>query len=73
MLEDYADKLRRAEDELQENPISIYALSRILYGEYPTDSLILALAETKDLVLILEKDEKAEFVNIDGILHTISK
>ena len=73
LLKDYADKLRRAEDELQEDPISIYALSRILYGEYPTDSLILALAETKDLVLILEKDEKAEFVNIDGILHTISK
>jgi len=71
LLADYDKKLQQAENALTQEPISIYDLSRILYGEYPDDSLVLALAETKDLALILQQDKKARIVEIDGILKIV--
>lgn len=73
LKQDYSQKIEHTNEVVNENPISIYSLSRILYGDYPDDSLILALAETKDLVHILENDGKASLIKIDDILNVVSK
>ncbi|MDF1539499.1 MAG: MBL fold metallo-hydrolase [Candidatus Thorarchaeota archaeon] len=71
LFADYDEKLHRAENTLTEEPISIYALSRILYGDYPDDSLVLALAETKDIVLILQQNKKARVLEIENVLYAV--
>lgn len=73
LFADYEEKLHHAESALSEEPISIYDLSRILYGDYPDDSLVLALAETKDLTLILQQDKKAKLVEIDNVIKVVRR
>jgi glyoxylase-like metal-dependent hydrolase (beta-lactamase superfamily II) len=72
LFEDYESKFKRTQECLSSDPITIYHLSRVIYGKYPDDSLVLALAETKDLVLVLEQKGTARLVEIDGVLHAIS-
>ncbi len=64
---DYSRKLDECEDFLKSDPISIYSLSRKLYGEYDLTSLILALAESHDLVRILEQRKRVEVFDEDGV------
>jgi glyoxylase-like metal-dependent hydrolase (beta-lactamase superfamily II) len=71
LIEDYEDKFQRTRELLSQDPITIYELSRMIYGEYPDDSLVLALAETKDLVLVLEQKGHAKLLKIDGVLHSV--
>jgi glyoxylase-like metal-dependent hydrolase (beta-lactamase superfamily II) len=71
LIEDYNDKFKRTRDCLSKEPISIYDLSRLIYGEYSDDSLVLALAETKDLVLVLEQEGHAKLLEIDGVLTAV--
>ncbi|MFW9907774.1 MAG: MBL fold metallo-hydrolase [Candidatus Thorarchaeota archaeon] len=69
---DYKQKLERAKKSLRKNSITVYDLSRELYGDYPATSLILALAETRDLALILEQEERAHIDRKKDILYITS-
>ncbi len=64
---DYEEKFERLRGFLSDDAQSIYSLSRKMYGEYDVDSLVLALAETLDLVRILEMQSLAEILYIDEI------
>ncbi|MGY5875634.1 MAG: MBL fold metallo-hydrolase [Candidatus Thorarchaeota archaeon] len=64
---DYSRKLDECEEFLKIEPMSIYSLSRKLYGEYDMNSIVLALAESHDLVRILEQQNKVEVFDEDGI------
>jgi glyoxylase-like metal-dependent hydrolase (beta-lactamase superfamily II) len=68
LREDYRNKIRRAKNLLGNEPQTLFELSRKLYGQYPRDSLILALAETKDLFRMLERQNEAVFNCIDGVV-----
>ncbi len=65
LLKDYDVKMHHVRQVLSSTPISIYDLSRMLYGEYDANQLILALAETLDLVKVLQErgEGKLEFIN----------
>ena len=67
--EDVIEKLDRMREALAQTHQSIYALSRQIYGSYGLDQIVLALAETMDLVRILEANQQAETVEIEGVLH----
>jgi glyoxylase-like metal-dependent hydrolase (beta-lactamase superfamily II) len=66
---EYDDKLRRAAQSLSRNPQTIYELSRIIYGAYDVNSLTLALAESSDLLRILESRNQARLVKQDGVVY----
>jgi glyoxylase-like metal-dependent hydrolase (beta-lactamase superfamily II) len=66
---EYEDKLQKAADSLTSNPQTAYELSRIIYGDYDTNSLILALAESHDLLRILESRNQAKLVNQNGVIQ----
>lgn len=66
---DYDSKFDKAEEILGSNPKSMYILSRELYGDYDSMSMILALAETQDLYRTLEKRRKSKILVINGINH----
>lgn len=66
---DYQSKINNTRNHLSTSPISIYNLSRLLYNDYDTSSLVLALAETTDLIRILVDRGDANIVEIDGILN----
>ena len=68
LLSDYDRKLNEVETALSHNPISVYELSRRIYGDYSSDQLVLAVAETQDLVRILAESEKAVLAHKDGVL-----
>ena len=65
---EYDDKLQKAADSLTYNPQTIYEISRIIYGDYGTNSLVLALAESYDLLRILERRTQAKLVNPNGVI-----
>ncbi|MFW9962469.1 MAG: MBL fold metallo-hydrolase [Candidatus Sifarchaeia archaeon] len=66
---EYDNKLQRAADSLTNNPQTVYDFSRIIYGDYDTNSLILALAESQDLLRILESRNQAKIIHQNGIAH----
>lgn len=68
LKDEYTEKLQRAATSLTQNPQTIYEISRIVYGEYNPSSLVLALAETYDLLRILERNNKATLVDREGII-----
>jgi hypothetical protein len=71
LIEDYETKFETTKEFLSRDPMTIYELSRLIYGEYPDDSLVLALAETKDLVLVLEQRGSAKLLEIEEVLHAV--
>jgi len=72
LKKDYRNKLRRTKRMLKDGPQTLFELSRKLYGSYPRDSLILALAETYDLVRILEREDEGVFNTRDGVVFVES-
>ncbi|MBN2228702.1 MAG: MBL fold metallo-hydrolase [Candidatus Thorarchaeota archaeon] len=68
LLADYERKFNQTEEHLGDVPTTIYDLSRKLYGEYDSGQLILALAETQDLVRVLESRGQAKLLTHNGIL-----
>ena len=68
---EYADKLERTADLITHNYQSVYEISRIIYGNYDTTSLVLALAESYDLLKILESRNQAELIKKNGVIYAI--
>jgi len=68
---EYDDKLQRAADLLTDNPQTVYEMSRIVYGDYQVSSLVLALAESHDLLRILESRSQAKLINQNGVIHVV--
>ncbi|MFW9787285.1 MAG: MBL fold metallo-hydrolase [Candidatus Thorarchaeota archaeon] len=68
---EYEDKFQKAADSLTSKPLSVYDLSRIIYGDYDINSLVLALAESNDLLRILESRNQAKLINKNGVLQAI--
>ena len=68
---EYADKLERAVDLLTHNYQSVYEISRIIYGNYDTASLVLALAESYDLLRILESRNQADLIKKNGVVYVV--
>jgi glyoxylase-like metal-dependent hydrolase (beta-lactamase superfamily II) len=68
---DYDDKLRRAADLLTSSPLTVYEISRMIYGDYDMNSLILALAESHDLLRILQSRNQARLTNENGLIHVV--
>ncbi|MHA1575815.1 MAG: MBL fold metallo-hydrolase [Candidatus Thorarchaeota archaeon] len=66
---DYDDKLLQTRESLSDSAKSVYEVSRVLYGDYDTHSLVLALAETSDLLRILVERNEAKLEAIDGITY----
>ncbi|MHA1930499.1 MAG: MBL fold metallo-hydrolase [Candidatus Thorarchaeota archaeon] len=66
---DYQSKIQITLNNLTDSPNSIYNVSRLLYGDYDTSSLVLALAETTDMIRILVDRGQAKLVEIENILN----
>ncbi len=69
---DIFHKLERMEELLSDSRQTIYQLSRGIYGQYGIDQIVLALAETMDLVRVLEANQKTIISDMDGVI-TVSK
>jgi hypothetical protein len=69
---EYDDKIQRADDLVTNTPKTVYEVSRLIYGDYDASSLILALAESRDLLMILEKRNQAELINKNGVIYAVS-
>ena len=69
---EYDDKIQRAADLVTNTPKTVYEVSRLIYGDYDASSLILALAESRDLLMILEKRNQAELINKNGVIYAVS-
>ncbi len=65
---EYDDKLQKAANLLTNTPQTVYDISRIIYGDYDTNSLILALAESHDLLRILESRNQAKLTRKDAVI-----
>jgi glyoxylase-like metal-dependent hydrolase (beta-lactamase superfamily II) len=68
---EYDDKIKKAANSLTCNPQTLYEMSRIVYGDYDTNSLVLALAESHDLLRILENRNQAKLINQEGVIHVV--
>jgi glyoxylase-like metal-dependent hydrolase (beta-lactamase superfamily II) len=68
---EYDDKLQIALDSMTDKPQTIYEMSRILFGEYDTNSLVLALAESRDILRILERRNQAKLFIQNGVIHMV--
>ncbi len=68
LRQEYGDKLRRAKNLLGNKPQTLFELSRNLYGAYSKESLILALAETHDLVRLLDGEGEAVLTTRDSVI-----
>ncbi|MBD3406960.1 MAG: MBL fold metallo-hydrolase [Candidatus Lokiarchaeota archaeon] len=55
------------------SPHTVYQVSRMLFGEYPVESMVLALAETRDYIRILEKDRTDIIINEVNGVYTVSR
>ncbi len=67
LREEYRTKLQRLAEWLNEDPVTLYEVSRVLYGDYRWDSLVMALAESLDLARILEREGHARVEEVDGV------
>ena len=68
---EYDGKLQKAADSLTHNPQTVYEISRIVYGDYQVSSLVLALAESHDLLRILESRNQASLINQSGVVQVV--
>ena len=68
---EYEEKLQKAASVLTKNPRTVYEISRVVYGDYETQSLVLALAESRDLLRILETRNQAELLYREGVLYAV--
>lgn len=68
---EYDDKLKKAADALTSDPQTVYEISRAVYGDYELNSLVLALAESYDLLRILGSRNQATLTNQNGIIRVI--
>jgi glyoxylase-like metal-dependent hydrolase (beta-lactamase superfamily II) len=68
---EYEEKLQKAAGALTQKPCTIYEISRVVYGNYDASSLVLALAEGRDLLRILESRNKAKLLTLDGVLYAV--
>lgn len=66
---EYDRKLNEAEQLLESSPKSVYEISRVIYGQYDTQNMILALAECHDLLRILERRGLAVLQTDSGIVR----
>jgi len=66
---EYDDKLRIAVNSLTNTPKTVYDISRIIYGDYDANSLILALAESHDLLRILENRNQVKLIYRKGVIY----
>ncbi|MFX1482907.1 MAG: MBL fold metallo-hydrolase [Promethearchaeota archaeon] len=66
---EYDHKLQVTASSLSDSPQTVYEISRIIYGDYKTNSLVLALAESQDLLRILESRNQAKLNNHNGIVQ----
>ncbi len=71
LLGEYDHKLQQAAVSLTHEPQSIYKISRIVYGNYDSNSLILALAESLDLLRILESRNQTRLLTRDGVIYAV--
>jgi glyoxylase-like metal-dependent hydrolase (beta-lactamase superfamily II) len=69
---EYEDKFKKAADSLTSNPQTAYQLSRTIYGNYDTSSLVLALAESHDILRVLELRNQAKLIDRNGVIQAIS-
>ncbi len=69
---EYQLKLDQMRDFLSSQPRTLYWLSRKQFGDYDANSMVLALAETFDLLRILERRGEAVIGENDGIIAAIS-
>ncbi|NHJ15194.1 MAG: MBL fold metallo-hydrolase [Candidatus Thorarchaeota archaeon] len=68
---EYSRKILKAEEALTSSPQSVYQISRIVYGDYDATSLALALAESRDLLGILEDKNQAKLISQNGVVHAV--
>lgn len=68
---EYDDKFQKAADSLTSNPQTAYELSRTIYGDYDTNSLVLALAESHDILRVLESRNQAKIIKQNGVIHVV--
>jgi len=68
---EYDNKIHKAADLITDTPKTVYEVSRLIYGDYDASSLILALAESRDLLRILEKRNQAELINKNGVIYAV--
>jgi glyoxylase-like metal-dependent hydrolase (beta-lactamase superfamily II) len=71
LRDEYDDKIQKTADSLTYNPQTVYEVSRIIYGDYDTNSLVLALAESHDLLRILEIRNQAKLITQNGVIHVV--
>ncbi|MFW9833786.1 MAG: MBL fold metallo-hydrolase [Candidatus Thorarchaeota archaeon] len=68
---EYEGKFQTAAESLTLTPQSVYEISRTLYGDYDPNSLVLALAETNDVLKILESRNQAKLIRQNGVLYAV--
>lgn len=68
---EYTEKLQKAAKSLTNDPQTIYEISRTVYGNYEPSSLVLALAETYDLLKILASKKQAKLIGHNGVVQVI--
>jgi glyoxylase-like metal-dependent hydrolase (beta-lactamase superfamily II) len=66
---EYEEKFQKAADSLTDTPQTAYELSRTIYGNYDTNSLVLALAESHDILRVLEMRNQAKLINKNGVIQ----
>jgi len=69
---EYTAKFDQMRTYLTREPQTLYGLSRQLYGDYDQSSLVLALAETYDVLKILSRDGAARIESFDGVVKARS-
>jgi glyoxylase-like metal-dependent hydrolase (beta-lactamase superfamily II) len=69
LRQEYTEKFDQMRTFLTKKPQTLYRLSRQLYGDYDQSSLVLALAETYDVLKILSRDGAATVESIDGVVN----
>ncbi|NWF95989.1 MAG: MBL fold metallo-hydrolase [Candidatus Thorarchaeota archaeon] len=68
LIDDYERKFDQARQALRPTPLSVYQMSRVLYGDYGFGQMILALAETNDILKVLERRGQARLEVKSGVL-----
>ncbi|MFQ5834079.1 MAG: MBL fold metallo-hydrolase [Candidatus Thorarchaeota archaeon] len=69
LREEYTEKFEKMKTFLGEEPQTLYHLSRKLYGDYAESSMVLALAETYDVLRVLSKEGQAQIETRDGVVR----
>jgi len=65
---EYEDKFQKAAASLTDTPQTAYELSRTIYGNYDTGSLVLALAESHDILRVLESRNQVKLTKKNGVI-----